>query len=294
MRPTRRFHVGDLLAVVMGDARASRRGLRGAIALVRYVTRYRAFAFDDEGGWADAARAAVLAAHPGLGTYGAADVPPPELLAAWRRRRAREFGAYLPAPQLPLAHPLLAGPAATWMHVSDEDEGLVEATAQRQADQAAQAALAVDAPADAPVAGRPVARLRRRFHIGDLLALTTEHEGASRRGARGPLALVWYMADRAGGRVDGGSPGTDNMLDTYGAACRAAVLTAYPELGAYTAADVPPAELLDVWLGRREREFGCYLPAPRLPAAHPLCTPAPPNGAPVGGAPGTASPARST
>lgn len=105
---TRRFHVGDLLAVVTGEEGLSPRGVPGVQALLAHMTRYAPFAAEDVDRVHDAFRAALLAAYPELGAFTADDVPPPELLPLWRRRRERELGCYLAVPVLPASHPLRA------------------------------------------------------------------------------------------------------------------------------------------------------------------------------------------
>lgn len=303
MRLTRRFHVGDLLALVTGEEGVSPRGSDGLLALVWYMMRYAAFAADDFECAYQALRGAVLAAYPELGAYTAADVPPPELLPAWRRRRAAEFGRYLVAPVLPPTHSLLTAPAARRppdpfaLRRAEEDRARVAAEARAAAEggagavanaaagvatAAAAGAVAgaaaddgahgegTDAPATEPPAtgaGPTGSRLRRRFHVGDLLALTTGRPEVARAGAAGAKALIEYMTDRS---LESFGPG--GLLGRR-VELRAALLAAYPEFGAYTAADVPPPEFLELWRRRREREFGRYLVVPVLPASHPLRAP---------------------
>lgn len=264
---TRRFYVGDLLAITTGTYDASPRGILGVLTLLRYMTRYAAFPVEDDAQLTRALRAAILATYPELAAYVAADVPPPELLPAWRKRREREFGRYLPAPQLPPTHPLFTEPATHRAFAGDgstdrRDVDVANIRGDSDEDLADAAAAPTPALALPPAAMHATApRLRRRFHVGDLLAVTTGRPDVARRGVVGTTALMEYLADR---------PLTAFEVDAYGPEVRAALLAAYPELGAYTEADVPPRELLPLWLRRREREFGRYLAAPRLPPAHPL------------------------
>ncbi|HEY0779001.1 MAG TPA: hypothetical protein VGD56_13605, partial [Gemmatirosa sp.] len=94
---------------------------------------------------------------------------------------------------------------------------------------------------------------------------------ASARGSAGLTALRSYMAGRApAGPGDGPVDFVVDANEDYADDFTAAVLAAYPELGAYAADVAPPGELQALWLRRREREFGRYLSAPMLPALHPL------------------------
>lgn len=118
--------------------------------------------------------------------------------------------------------------------------------------------------------------LRRRFHISDILSMTTG-QVVSRRGTRGVRALCAYMAERPYGPGQAvpftADPYGDALPDAYVRHLddfRAAILTAYPELSAYEADDVPPSEFRHLWVRRRAAEFGEYLELPHLAPAHPL------------------------
>ncbi|GJG89848.1 hypothetical protein tb265_50290 [Gemmatimonadetes bacterium T265] len=277
--PARRFHVGDLLAAVMHAPGASPRGFVG-LAVLRCYMAGRPPAPDadflaDCRAYAGDFAAAVLAAYPELGAY-ADDVPPPlELRALWLRRRAQEFGRYLPAPRLPATHPLrrhrtggrgCIGPPGT----PPPAAGRAPGTDRRLFDTCADPAYAarLPSPPARPAGGapEPARAPRRRVHVGDLLAIVMDRDVAP-RGVAGAVALLRAMA--------GDSAATPDVLAGYRADFRAAVLAAYPALGTYGAADEPPDELRDVWLRRRALEFGRDAVAPLLPAGHPLRAPAP-------------------
>ncbi len=286
---TRRFHVGDLLAAVMRTMRVSPRGFAGVAALRCYMagrpptgpddTFYEFLAVADD--YEDDLAAAVLAAYPEFGTF-AEDVPPPqELVAIWLRRREREFGRYLPAPMLPAAHPLRGwAPDAPWALARP---GAPPAAAVRLpgpyirlSDACTRFAACADpvrdaASRDSPTVGAVVGvsgglrqspgRVPRQFHIGDLLTVVMDCI-VSPRFFEGAVAVLRGMADQPVASSDVFAPYCEDF--------RAAILATYPTLGAYTAADAPPHELLAVWLRRREREFGRYLLAPQLSVTHPL------------------------
>lgn len=116
-------------------------------------------------------------------------------------------------------------------------------------------------------------RLTRRFHVSELLAVVRRDLLGGRGGAGALVDLYCHMAGRSPLLADD-DPFLDIALD-YLDDFAAAVLAAYPALGAYAGQVAPPAEFRDAWYRSREREFGAYLKAPLLPDAHPLRRAAP-------------------
>lgn len=113
---------------------------------------------------------------------------------------------------------------------------------------------------------------RKSFHIGDVLSVITDH-CLSPRGEEGHRDVVEYMAAR---------PLSLNDRLIYHGALRRALAEQHPDLPWYDVGDVPPAELLTVWLARRSAEFGEYLTVRRLAPDDPI------RARPVPGPPGVA------
>lgn len=110
----------------------------------------------------------------------------------------------------------------------------------------------------------------RRFHLGDVLSLTT---GVllSPRGWAGLGALVAHLCGRpipltALHHIDVADE--SQVVEGLDQALRAHLLRAHPALATYTADEVPEGEFTGLWLRRRIREHGRYLAVPPLPPVH--------------------------
>src|SRR5690348_146406 len=100
---------------------------------------------------------------------------------------------------------------------------------------------------------------KRMFHIGDVLSVTTGYVVAC-RGLPAIHQLQDYMAARP--------LSTEDRIQ-YAGAIRQQLLDQFPEFTGFSDDDIPPSELLGVWLERRAREFGEYVYVHRLPRDHP-------------------------
>jgi hypothetical protein len=105
-----------------------------------------------------------------------------------------------------------------------------------------------------------MASIRKAFHIGDILTLTTGYI-LSPRGSAGVRELEHHLAGRqleAWERI------------VYTGAFRSALLQQHPGLPEFSDEEIPPPELLHIWLARRIAECGEYLTvAPLTASQHP-------------------------
>lgn len=103
----RAWHIGDVLSIVTGYD-ASPRGPDAAYRLQDYMAN-RVLSAQEHTMFASDFKRAVLDQYPELLEY-AHDWPVPlELVPEWLRRRAAEFGEYLPVDRLPAGHPVRRG-----------------------------------------------------------------------------------------------------------------------------------------------------------------------------------------
>lgn len=105
--PRRAFHIGDVLSIVTGIV-LSPRGPIGVQALYQHLLG-RSVSLGEAQKVHRQIRTHVVAHHPALSTFLAAEVPPYEFVTEWVARRAREFGHYIAVPPLPESHPLRTG-----------------------------------------------------------------------------------------------------------------------------------------------------------------------------------------
>lgn len=93
LRPSRHFHIGDLLCLVIGQDVATR-GKQSLVALFDHLAG-RELTPAEHIAYIPFARDALRLQVPQIFVFTKADMPPAELLGEWLRRREREFGEYL-------------------------------------------------------------------------------------------------------------------------------------------------------------------------------------------------------